>query len=91
MDGLGNSDVRIVLADEVDVAYGQILAHNQSTVVALGVVPAEAVPEEVVEQRHARLLAEAVRLEEAVRLLLVQRAVTRPSVELENVCMKLLF
>jgi hypothetical protein len=47
-------------------------------------VPREAVVEEVVEDGHAGLVAEAVVLEDAVRLRLALRPALRPSVELKQ-------
>ena len=38
---LGNGDPGVLLADEVDVPVGEVLAHDQAAVVALGVVPAD--------------------------------------------------
>jgi len=73
-----------LLADKVDVALGQILADDETTVVALGVVPGEAVVEEVVEDGHAGLVAESVVLEDAVGLRLARRTVGRPRVELNR-------
>ena len=72
------------MSDKVDVTSGQVLAHNQPTVVALGVVPGQAVPEEVVQEGHAGLGAEAVSLEQTVGLGLADRAGAGPSVELKR-------
>ena len=51
----------------------------------LGVVPGEAIVEEVVQQRHAGLVAEAVLLEDAVGLLAAAGAGGGPAVELAAV------
>ena len=51
----------------------------------LGVVPGEAIVEEVVQQRHAGLVAEAVLLEDAVWLLAAAGAGGGPAVELAAV------
>ena len=51
----------------------------------LGVVPGEAIVEEVVKQRHAGLVAEAVLLEDAVWLLAAAGAGGGPAVELAAV------
>ena len=72
------------MSHKVDVLGGKILAHNQPTVVALGVVPAEAVTEKVVEEGHAGLLTEAVGLEEAVGLGPAARTAVGPGVELNT-------
>jgi hypothetical protein len=81
---LGYLHPGVLLADEIDVALGQILANDEATVVALGVVPREAVVEEVVEDGDAGLVAESVVLEDAVGLGLVQRSAGGPGVELEQ-------
>jgi len=47
-------------------------------------VPGEAVVEEVVEDSHAGLVAEAVVLEDAVRLGLAHGTALRPPVELKE-------
>lgn len=73
------------MTHKVDVLGGQVLAHDQPTVVALGVVPAEAVPEKVVEEGHAGLLTEAVGLEEAVGLGPALRPAVGPGVELNKI------
>jgi len=83
-DPLRDVDARVLLAHKVDVLGGQVLAHDQPTVVALGVVPAEAVPEKVVEEGHAGLLTEAVGLEEAVGLGPALRPAVGPGVELAS-------
>jgi len=82
---LRNSDSRIILTDKVDVSSWQILAHNQASVITLGVVPRETVSEEVVEEGRASLLAEAISLEETVRLRLADRSSARPPVELSTI------
>jgi hypothetical protein len=81
---LGYLHPGVLLANKIDVALGQILANDEATVVALGVVPREAVVEEVVEDGDAGLVAESVVLEDAVGLGLVQRSAGGPGVELEQ-------
>ena len=52
---LGDVHPRVLLAHEVDVADGQVLAHDVPPVVALGVVPRQTVVEEVIEECGAGL------------------------------------
>jgi len=82
---LGDSDVGVLLPHKVNVLVGQVLAHDESPVVALGVVPAEPVPEESVQQSHAGLSAETICLEETVRLGFVQGSSGGPAVELSAI------
>ncbi len=82
---LRNSDSRIILTDKVDISGWQILADNQASVITLGVVPRQTISEEVVQKSHACLLAEAISLQETVRLRLADRSSARPAVELKKI------
>jgi len=82
---LGNIDSGVLLPYEVDVTNREILADDVSSVVTLGVVPLEAVIEEVVEERHAGLLPKPVLLEDTVRLGAAAGPGLAPPVELPPV------
>ena len=45
---LGDIHPRVLLPDKVDVAHGEVLAHDVPSVVTLGIVPPQTVVEEVV-------------------------------------------
>ena len=72
------------MADKIDISSGQIFTDNESPVVALGVMPREAISEEVIEESGTGLFSEAVSLEESVRLGFADGTGTRPSVELKQ-------
>jgi hypothetical protein len=81
---LGDLHPGVLLPHEVDVALGQILAHNEAAVVALGVVPAQAVVEEVVENGDTGLVTESVVLEDTVGLRFVLGPAGGPAVKLNR-------
>jgi len=58
----------ILLPDEVNVTDGEILADDVPPVVTLGVVPAQPVVEEVIEERCTGLFSKAVSFQDAIRL-----------------------
>jgi len=77
-----NDDTRVLLSHKVDVPHGKVLADDVSPVVTLGVVPGQAVIEEVIQDGEASLLAEAVLFEDSVRLSSSSGAGAGPGVEL---------
>ena len=68
LGSVGNDDPRVLLPHKVDVTHGEVLADDVSPVVTLGVVPAQPVVEEVIEERCTGLFSKAVSFQDAVRL-----------------------
>ena len=62
MSGLGNVDVGVVVPDELDVAVGEVLAHDGPAAVAGRVMPLPA------DHGHARLLSQTTGRGEAIGL-----------------------
>ena len=89
MGSVGNDDPRVLLPHKVDVPHGEVLADDVSPVVTLGVVPAQAVIEEVIQDGQTSLLPEAVWFEDPVGLSSASGTSPGPGVELaarEDVC-----
>ena len=89
LGSVGNDDPRILLPHKVDVAHGKVLADDVSPVVTLGVVPAQTVIEEVIQDGQTSLLTEAVWFQDPVGLSSASGTSPGPGVELaarEDVC-----
>jgi len=57
---LGDGDSWVLLPDKVDITNREILADDLTPVVALGIMPAQPIVEEVVKERGTGLLSKAI-------------------------------
>ena len=81
---LWNVDSWIVVSDKVDVRSGEVLADQNSPVVARLIVPLKAIAKFVIKHGHACFVAPSIGLQSAVGLSDSLRSSVAPVVMLQN-------
>jgi len=65
---LWDGNAWVLLPHKVDITNGEILADDVTPVVALGIMPAQPIVEEVVKERGTGLLSKAICFQNPIRL-----------------------
>jgi len=73
-ENLRNFYARVLLPDKVDVTDREIFTDDVTPVVTLGIVPAQPIVEEVVQEGCASLLPKAICFQNSIWLSFLQRA-----------------